>query len=111
MPNYPSRSSAQAQRLSLELEGLELPLPPFARSPVPSACSRWPFAALSSAAPAPRAQLTASGAILFVSGVLLCGVAGSPLSAGLQWSVWLEEGCRQRERKRTPVKGNAKLSG
>ena len=65
-------------------------LPPFAQSPVPSACSRWPFAVLSSAAPALLAQLTASGAVLFVFGVLLCGVQGSPLSAGLQWFVWLE---------------------
>lgn len=83
----------------MKFEGQQLPLPPFAQSPVPSACSHWLFAALSSAAPALRAQLTASGATLFVSGVLLCGVEGSPLSEDLQWSVWLERSMPDKGRE------------
>lgn len=87
---YTSRSPSQPQRLSLKREGQQLVLPPFSRSLVPSACSRWLFAVLSSAAPALLAQLTASGAVLSVSGVLLCEAEGSLLSAGSRWSVWLE---------------------
>lgn len=87
---YTSRSPSQPQRPSLKREGQQLVLPPFSQSLVPSACSRWLFAVLSSAAPTLLAQLTASGATLSVFGVLLCEVEDSLLSAGSQWSVWLE---------------------
>lgn len=83
------RSPSKLWRLSLKRAGQQLALPPFSQSPAPSACSHWPPAAPSSASPIPPAQPRASGAVLSVSGVLLCGAEGSPLAAGSQWSVWL----------------------
>lgn len=83
------RNPSKPQRLSLKHTGQQLVLPPFSQSPAPSACSRWQSAVPSSASPTPPAQPAASGAVLSVSGVLLCGAEGSPLAAGSRWSVWL----------------------